>query len=95
MTLAEFKARIEEKRGTLADPATPDTSVDDVPPEVAGHLAALLRRERTPPSAIDPSFWLTIIQLILPIILEWINRRFPRPTPAPSPVVAPVNPPVS
>ena len=46
-------------------------------------------RERLPPN-VEPAFdWTVILQILLPIILAWIDRRFP---PKPIPVPVPVEP---
>lgn len=94
MTIDEFKARVAERRDRISRTPGPDAADDQTIPEVAGDVLSLIRPRNAPPTAIDPSFWLTIIQILAPLILEWINRRFPRPTPAPAPVPAPVDSPV-
>lgn len=93
MNLDEFKAAVAAKTAAVADKATNDADADACLPAAVGAAAALFRRPVPTPAAVDPSFWLTIIQLIVPLILEWINRRFPRPAaPAPVPVSDPVTP---
>lgn len=85
MKLDEFTASAKRKAETISDPATTDKVADACLSDAIGDAAALFRRPVPGPAAVDPSFWLTIIQLLVPIILEWINRRFPRP---PAPPVA-------
>lgn len=79
MQLDEFKSRIEARnRADLAASPTPE-AVELATLATIGEAIRFSRPTDTPPSAVDPSFWLTIIQLVAPLILEWINRRFPRP----------------
>lgn len=93
MKLESFKASVAAKTAAVANPATDDRTAESCLSDAVGDAAALFRRPVPGPAAIDPSFWLTIIQTLVPLILEWINRRFPRPAaPAPVPVSDPVTP---
>jgi len=78
MKLDEFKAAVAAKTDAVKNPDTPDADADSCLADAVGAAASLFRRTPVNPQATDPSFWLTIIQLIVPLLLEWINRRFPK-----------------
>lgn len=83
MTIDQFRSTVAAKcKADLDASPTPEAAaltffaaVDDCRKIVGPGL--------TNAPAVDPTFWLTIIQLLAPILLEWINRRFPKPAPAP------------
>lgn len=80
MKLSDWKAQCEARnKADLA--ASPVSEACEL--AAMATLADAIRIQDgslTRPAAVDPTFWLTIVQLLAPIILEWINRRFPRPT---------------
>ena len=81
MQLEEFKQAIRAK---AAQGATDDPSDAGCVKAFTNVVAEAVRVRSNPTvgtAAVDPSFWLTLISTLVPILLEWINRRFPRPTP--------------
>lgn len=91
MKLDEFKAAVAAKVDAVKNPDTDDGAADSCLSDTVGHVASIFRQPAAPPAAFDPSVWIAILQTIIPLILAWINRRFPpAPKPAPAPVADPL-----
>ena len=85
MTREEFVVQVAAKnKADLASSAMPEAAEAAALATVHESIR-FLNPSGPNPQAVDPTFWLTIIQLLAPIILEWINRRFPKPTPTKTP----------
>lgn len=85
MTLDEFKATVKAKNDADLDASKTSEACESAILATLSDAERIFRKTNNPQPAIDPAFWLAIIQVIVPIILEWINRRFPKPTPTPTP----------
>lgn len=93
MTVEELKAQAAERFARINDPETKDS-------DATGHAIQAVREtlefraSGALPPGVKPAFdWTVILQILLPIILAWIDRRFPpKAVPAPVPVPVPINP---
>lgn len=85
MQLEEFRAAVRAKAADLVLADTKPESCENAITEIVNDALRLRPGPQGGATAVDPNFWLVIIQTLVPIFLEWINRRFPRPSPTPTP----------
>lgn len=81
MSPEEFRSIVRAKAATEAMSDPSPTGCERAFGEVVSEAIRARGVPTVGSAAVDPSFWLTLISTLVPILLEWINRRFPRPTP--------------
>lgn len=81
MTLDEFKAAAARKSMAVRSPNLTDEDAALAVGAILADASAVIARTRPAAPAADGGIWAVLIQVILPILLAWIDRRFPKPTP--------------
>lgn len=87
MTHDELKQRAAERHARLLSRETSDVDANACLTETGRDVSLLFGLPLGPKSAVVPNPWIALIEILLPILLAWIDRRFPKP---PAPVVTPV-----
>ena len=80
MTLDEFKAAVKAKNDADLEASKTSEACESAILATLSDAERIFRKTNSPQPALDPAFWLALFQVLAPIILEWINRRFPKPT---------------
>lgn len=92
MTRIELKAWAADRHAALLRRETPDAEADATLVEACGTAESILRRASPGTPCVEPLGWSDIISVLLPILLAWLDRRFPRATPTATPTPTPFPP---